>query len=87
MPCWALDPTSRSPSPNSVSIHPIQETTTGLPSIVSFDTSVQLEISNSFTTEIWNVMMSPDTQTQIGLEILETTAPYLVTFSLWLEQP
>ncbi len=87
MPCLALDLTSLSPLPNSVSICPIQEMTTGLPSITFSGTLVPLETSNSFTTEIRNVMTSPDTQTQIGLEILGTTAPFLVMFSLWLEQP
>ncbi len=70
MPCLALDLTSLSPLPNSVSIHPIQEVIIGLPSIAFSST----------------LAMSLGTQTQIGLGILETITLFLDMFSLWLEQ-
>ena len=86
MPCLALDLTSLSPLPNSVSIHPIQEMIIGLPSIAFSSTLVPPETSNLFMTETQSATMSLGTQTQIGLGILETITLFLDMFSLWLEQ-
>ena len=60
---------------------------TGLRSIVFYSILVLLGTSSSLMMETPSAMMSPGIQTQIGLETLETIAPFPDTSLLWLEQP